>query len=399
MNDFIYKLKRVKINDFLQAWKLPAAAIPALINKKKNKDLWIISEDANEARDNGFWLFRYIRENHPEQKCVYAIHKNSVDYDKVAKLGDTVEYGSLKHWILYLASDKKISSQKAGSPNAAIFYALEIYELLKDNRIFLQHGITINAAKWLYYDVTKMKRFICGAKPEYDYVKEHFGYPEGNVVYEGMCRFDGLHDFETDKKMVLIMPTWREWIADEDYRLQEYEGTTDIPKTNYFVNWTGFLKDPKLKELSEKYGVKFYFFPHRMMQKYMQYFPENNEYLEILSNKDWDIQALLKKAALMITDYSSVCFDFFYMKKPLIFYQFDLEQFRKGQYEAGVFDYQNNGFANSYKTKEEVFEELERYLQNDYAVSEEYLEEHKKYFTLYDDHNCERVYEMIKKVK
>ena len=309
-----------------------------------------------------------------------------------------MEYGSLKHWILYLASSKKISSQKAGNPNAAIFYFLEVYGILKDKRVFLQHGITINNAKWLYYDVTKMTRFICGSYPEYEYIRENFGYPEENVVYAGMCRFDGLHNVKADPGLILIMPTWREWIADEDYRLQEYEGTTEIPKTNYFIRWTEFIKDQRLKEIAEKYNVRFVFFPHRNMQKYMQYFPESTEWMEIASSKDWDIQQLMKKAAMMITDYSSVCFDIFYMKKPLIFYQFDYEQFRKGQYDTGVFDYRDNGFANSYTEKEDVFDELDVTIRNGFAVSEEYLKEHQRHFTLYDEKNCERVYQIIKEM-
>ena len=75
MSDFLYKLKRVKLSDYLQIWKLPVSIIPAAIYKMVNKDLWIICEDANEARDNGYWMFKYIRENHPEQNCVYAIKK------------------------------------------------------------------------------------------------------------------------------------------------------------------------------------------------------------------------------------------------------------------------------------------------------------------------------------
>ena len=34
----------------------------------------------------------------------------------------------------------------------------------------------------------------------------------------------------------------------------------------------------------------------------------------------------------MITDYSSVAIDFAYMKKPTLYYQFDEEKFRRGQY-------------------------------------------------------------------
>ena len=73
MSQFIEKLKRVKINDLLQAWKLIAAPVPAMVYRMFHKDLWIICEDEKEARDNGFWIYRYIRENIPEQECKYFL--------------------------------------------------------------------------------------------------------------------------------------------------------------------------------------------------------------------------------------------------------------------------------------------------------------------------------------
>ena len=242
-----------------------------------------------------------------------------------------------------------------------------------------------------------MKRFICGAYPEYRYIRASYGYPKGNVRYTGLCRFDGLHDFST-RRQVLIMPTWREWIADEDYRLKEYEGTTEIPKTNFFVKWTEFLKSPKIKEISQKYKVKFVFFPHREMQRYMQFFPKSNDYLKVMCGKDIDIQVLLKESALMITDYSSVFFDFLYMKKPVIYYQFDYDMFRKGQYKEGYFNYKDNPFANSLDNVCDVFNEIERLINLNFAVNDGFLDAHKKYFPLYDNNNCKRVYDVVKNV-
>ncbi|MDE6707461.1 MAG: CDP-glycerol glycerophosphotransferase family protein [Oscillospiraceae bacterium] len=397
MSQFIEKFKRVHWNEILDIWKLPISAICVPIYRIKHKNLWIICEDKMEARDNGYWFFKYVNEKHPEQECVYAISNDSVDYKKISKIGKTVEYGSLRHWILYLASTRKISSQKAGNPNAAIFYFLEVYGLLKDTRIFLQHGIIKDDLKWLYYDVTKMKRFICGAFPEYEFVCNTFGYPEGAVQYTGLCRFDGLHNFKI-KRQILIMPTWREWIADEDYRLKKYEGTIEIPKTNYFIKWNSFLNSAKLKELSEKYNVKFIFFPHRNMQKYMQYFPKGNEYLSVMSGKDIDIQKILRESALMITDYSSVFFDFFYMKKPVIFYQFDYDIFRKGQYGEGYFNYRKNPFANSYSDLLDVFNEIELIVKQNFTISDEYKKAHQIYFPAYDTNNCMRIYQVTCKI-
>lgn len=395
MKHFFYQLKRVKFNEIIQIWKLPIALVCACFYRWFHKDLWIVCEDKNEARDNGYWFFKYVREHHAEQECVYAILNTSPDFEKVNKLGKTVQYGFLKHWILYFASTKKISSQKAGNPNAAIFYFLEVYGFLKDKRIFLQHGITINNAKWLYYDVTKMKCFVCGAYPEYKFVRDNFGYPDNNVVYTGFCRFDGLHEKMEERKLILIMPTWREWIADEDSRLLAYEGTTVIQQTNYFKSWNDFLKDKNLDVLAQRYGVKFIFFPHRNMQKYMEFFPKSTAFLEVADAKRYDVQELMKKASMMITDYSSVFFDMAYMKKPVIFYQFDYDRFRMGQYGEGYFNYKDNPFGMSFVTKEGVFSELEKCIQSKFRISDYYLSAHKRCFRLYDNNNCKRVYAIV----
>ena len=396
MKHFFHQIRRVKLKEILQIWKFPIAMICALFYRMKHKDLWIVCEDENEARDNGYWFFKYLREEHPEQECVYAICRTSPDFEKINTIGSWVEFGSLKHWILYLASSKKISSQKAGNPNAAIFYFLEVGGFLKDTRIFLQHGVTINDQKWLYYDVTKMKRFVCGAYPEFMYIREVFGYPEESIVYTGFCRFDGLHDkTEPDGKIVLIMPTWREWIADEDERLIQYEGTTQIEKTNYFIQWTTFLQSPELKRLAETYHCRFIFFPHRDMQKYMEFFPVTNEYMEIGDAGKYDVQALLKGASMLVTDYSSVFMDALYMKKPVVFYQFDYDMFRQGQYREGYFSYQDNPFAESFQNLQEVIAAIEKCVKNGFTVSERYMEAHRDYFRLYDTNNCQRVYEVV----
>lgn len=395
MKHFIYQLKRVKFHEIIQIWKLPVAAICAVFYRCIHNDLWIVCEDKNEARDNGYWFFKYVREAHPEQEIVYAITKRSPDYQKVEILGKTVEFGSLMHWILYLSSTKKISSQKAGNPNAAIFYFLEVYGLLKDKRVFLQHGVIKDDLKWLYYDVTKFKRFICGAYPEFQYIASTYKYPQENVCYTGLCRFDGLHDGIEGERIILIMPTWREWIADEDARLKEYEGTTTISKTSYFVTWSDFISDVRIKLLAERYDVRFIFFPHRNMQKYIKYFPATNQHIEIAAADRYDVQDLMKRSSMMITDYSSVFFDMLYMKKPIVYYQFDYEQFRKAQYGEGYYHYDNNPFSASYRTKDEVFKRVENIISNNFAVSKEYLEAHKQYFKLYDTDNSMRVYNVV----
>ena len=86
------------------------------------------------------------------------------------------------------------------------------------------------------------------------------------------------------------------------------------------------------------------------------------------------------------------------MKKPVLFYQFDIDQFRKGQYEQGYFDYSNNPFGKCCGGLEGVMTELKKIIDNQYKCSDEFLKEHKRYFPYYDVYNSERIYREIKNI-
>lgn len=85
------------------------------------------------------------------------------------------------------------------------------------------------------------------------------------------------------------------------------------------------------------------------MQQYIEVFDKVGQYITVADWRKFDIQELLKSSAMLVTDYSSVFLIWFYMKKPVIFYQFDEEKYRKYQYDEGYFDYHNTSFGNSYK--------------------------------------------------
>ncbi len=363
----------------------------ALIAKIFIRDFWLICEEKNEARDNGYWLFRWIRENRPKQKTAYAINKKSCDYAKVKGLGRIVGYGSLSHWFWYIVADKNISSQKGGKPNAAVCYLFEVvFKMRKNNRIFLQHGVTVNKGEWLFYKNTGFKMFITAARPEHEFVSENFGYPEDNVKLCGFARFDKLHDIEVDKDLILVMPSWRNWLGREAHDNKNY----DFAKSEYAIRWNEFLRSPKLDAVLKKYNKRLLFFPHRNMQKFISYFSTDSENIEIAGSEKYDIQDILKKAAFMITDYSSVFFDFAYMRKPVIFYQFDEKAFREKQYEEGFFDYHNSVLGKWADDSDSVISFMESALTEDCAgLSQDDI---KTFFPLWDSDNCLRIYDCIK---
>lgn len=367
--------------------------IPAMITKIFVRDLWLVCEDKNEARDNGYWLFKYIRETYPKQKCYYAINKKCVDYQKVKGLGKVISFGSLAHWFWYLVADKNISSQKNGKPNSALCYLFEVtLGLRKKNRYFLQHGVIINDLEFLHYKNTKMYRFCTSTMQEHQFVSDSFGYKQGQVVLTGLARFDHLDNQFLDKKLILCMPTWRNWIARE-VECQKYEGTTEFVKTNYFKAWNEFLHSNKLEKFLQENDYTMIFYPHRNMQKYIDNFQIDSKRIVVGNSKEYDVQDLLKRSALLITDYSSVFFDFAYLGKPIIFYQFDEEKFREGQYKQGYFDYKSTELAYWTDSLNGVTNLLEQHKNEIGTINKE---KPKKYFKYIDTNNCERIYRMIK---
>ncbi len=396
---FFQKLQRVKIGDIGHIFLFVIALPISLIYRLFRKDLWLLCDNRNEARDNGYWLFKYICEHHPEQDAVYAISKKSPDYQKVKDLGKIVNYGSLRHWILYLSAKKNISSQKGGKPNAAVCYFLEVNRILKNTRIFLQHGIIKDDIPFLHYKNTMMKMFVCSTKRETEYVAENYGYPEGTVKELGLCRFDMLHDYEVIPNQILLMPTWRSWIATPTSASDEIEDVSDFQKTEYFRAWNEFLSSERLHKMLKEKKMKLVFYPHRDMQSFLHYFHIDDENITVASWPNYDVQQLLKESAYLITDFSSIAMDFAYMGKRLMYYQFDYKDFRKGQYGEGYFSYENDGFGKVCYELGDTLDEIENAIDSRFENPEMYRKRHDDFFDLCDAHNCERNYQAIKELK
>ncbi len=393
-----HKLQRVKIKDIGHIFLFLLAFPISAVYRRTRKDLWVICDNENEARDNGYWLFRYIREQHKEQDVIYAINKKSPDYIRVKDLGIVVQYGSFMHWIYYLSASKNISSQKEGKPNAAVCYLLEVYGILKNTRIFLQHGITKDDAEFLHYKNTKMRLFVCAVEEEYQYVREQFGYPEGWVQNLGFCRFDNLYDTSVGKRQLLVMPTWRNWISTPTSRSYELEDIDNFKNTAYYKHWVGLLQSKRLHRLLEEENITLVFYPHRGMQKYLKYFELDHSNIVLAKWPEYDVQELLKESNLLITDYSSIAMDFAYMKKPLFYYQFDYEMFRRGQYKEGYFSYQEDGFGPVSDNLEALLGQVEQCVKNNFKMDAEYKARTKHFYTQVDQSNCRRNYEAIRAI-
>lgn len=400
MKKILKSIKYITLKDVLSFFIFLFMIVPSLIYKLvlkcQNKKLWLICENKDTARDNGYHLFKYIRTNYKDEYVFYAIDKKSKDYDKIKKYGNVIQYESLKHWLYYMSAKVNISTQKAGNPAPALFYFVHVYLNLYNHRFFLQHGITKDNCKWLYYKDTKFERFICGAKREYDYINQVYGYPKENVIYTGFPRFDNLYDNEVNKRQILIMPTWRNWLG---RHLNSLNKNIEFKQTEYFKHWNSILNNKDLIDFIEKRDITISFYPHISMQKYLKDFDTTSKNIEFVNNFEKDIQQMLKTSALLVTDYSSVYMDFAYMEKPIIYYQFDREEYRKNQWQEGYFSYDEDGFGPVFEKEKDVVAKIINYIESNYKLEEKYQSRIDTFFPLKDQNNCERVYQSIKEVQ
>ena len=364
---------------------------------KSNRDIWLIGERKDEAKDNGYHLFKYIRENHREEKVYYVIDKNSKDLDKIQSLGNIVYADSFKHYIYYVMANKLIMAHLSSCvPDSPVCWKVRELEIVKYKKIFIQHGITKELIPSLMYENTKADLFICGAKPEYDFVKSEFGYPEGSVKYTGFARFDNLHDFEV-KNQILVMPTWRQWIPSMTWSSDNREECKKIfIESEYYKKFNELINDNEIKDILDKNDMRLIFYPHHEMQGYIELFKNNSDRVVIAKENEFDVQQLLKESKILITDYSSVAFDFAYMRKPIIYYQFDSEEYYNKHYSKGYFQYNKDGFGMVAYSQKNIIKEIDNILAN--GIYKSYKHNIDKFFKINDSNNNYRIYRGVKMI-
>ena len=387
------KLKRLPVylkNVFLLFVLWPIAAVL----RKTSRDyrhLWLVMERGFDARDNAYWFFRYLRERQLQINACYVIDRTSPDYDKVAQLGRTVKWRSIRHYLMYLAADMLISTHvQPASPDLMAYYHLrQIGIHPRGKQIFLQHGIIKDEMKWMRYPTMKVDFFASGGKLEYDYLVSEFGYPEGVIQYTGLCRFDNLIRGNNPSNEILVMPTWRGW---------EYPQGERFYETAFYRHYQSMLENPRLLSLLEERDLKLIFYPHIELQKELDKFKSPSERIILASWRDYDVQTLLMRCSLLITDYSSVFFDVGYMEKPVIYYQFDMEDFLKYHYQKGYFSYEKHGFGPVVKTEEELMAAIYECVGNGFKMQKDYQDRLEAFYSVRDELNCERTYQILRRM-
>lgn len=354
---------------------------------KKYKDLWLISERPDEARDNGYWLYEWILKNRPDINVRFVLSKKSVDYAKMPRKDLIIEPGSAKHYIYYILSSYSISTHMHGVCPGKSFVIPFLPLVRHKKTVFLQHGVTkdmINMRGGLDIITAvaeEEKKLLIKANPRY----------KNNVFVTGFCRYDQLVDTSNNEreKTILVMPTFRRWLRDVG-RLKEADKV--FKETAYYKAWSKFLNDGKLHKILDENNLRLIFFPHMEMQKLAHNFTTKSHKILIGKPGEYDIQQLLKKSSILVTDYSSVLFDFVYMEKPVVFYQFDQEEFFSKHYRTSGKPYP---FGNVFANADDITCDIKKAVERGYTMEPKYSEEAKTFYKYRDQKNCERIFNLI----
>jgi len=367
-------------------------------DKNKYKDAWLIGERGIEAKDNGYVFFKFLRDNYPNKKVYYLIDSSQKkDYERVKNLGNLIEYNSFEHKMaVYFASHFISPHIGYMMPWSYLLFK----KLFARSRIyvFLQHGVTLHDMSHHFPKIlTGVDIFITATKNERDsiVINQKYGYQENEVILTGFARFDNLRNDKT-KQQILFMPTWRSYLVNRDITKKNTESLKKtFKKSSYFTHLNSFLSNKKLAILLEKNDIELIFYPHFAVQKSLSFFTFNSDKIIVAKKEEYDVQQLLIESKIMITDYSSVAFDFAYMKKPLIYYQFDQYEYYGNHYSKGYFDCERDGFGAVVDNEEKLIDEIEKIIENNFEMEEKYKERVDDTFTYFDNKNCERIYNAI----
>ena len=378
--------------------KLRKKALCRNSNKlNKNKEIWLINDKQDRAGDNGEYFFRYLMEKKLKDIEIYfIIKKNCDDYERLKKFGNILDLDSNEYLITFLNSDKVISSvPDSWATNPFGTEQKYIRDLFHFKKIFIQNGIIKDDLSTYLNRINKnFDLFITSSKKEYKYIlSSKYDYNKNIVKLTGLSRFDNLLELKKIEKLILLIPSWRSYIRGTRDIITSKPIHSDTFKNSTFYNfYNNLINDKKLLFNMQKYNYTGVLCLHPYFSRQKEDFIANQYFtLEIQCN----YSSLIKKASLFMTDYSSISFDFAYLKKPIVYSHFDIEEFRTFQYPEGYFDYEKDGFGPICKTIDCTVEELIIQMINNCKIKKKYLKRILSFFTFSDRKNNDRLYNEI----
>lgn len=364
----------------------------------KRRSFWLISDRAQVAGDNGEAFFRYMVENHPEQKVYFCINSKSVHYKTLRKVGPVLKRNGIMYKLRVLVADWLVSSQAEEQVTNPFWgYSDSYKDLLANHRyVFLGHGVTQNdLSSWL----GRYKKDITGivaasAREAEAFCSDDYGYAPDNVWLVGLPRHDRL--YHDEQRQILIMPTWRrELMSSIDSATGVWKLADGFMSSNYYVFYNSLINNKRLLNAAQELGYTIVFLPHPNLRPYLELFDRDPRV--VFAGADLSYRMAFAQGNVLVTDYSSVAFDFAYLRKPIFYSQFDKEDFyaRTSVVKPGYFDYDRDGFGPVVQDAATLVSELIDTMKNKCRIKDIYLKRIDDFFAFSDAGNCRRLYDKM----
>jgi CDP-glycerol glycerophosphotransferase (TagB/SpsB family) len=356
--------------------------------KKDDKKILLYSDTT--FRDNTRYLYEYLKEN-----------KYNEEYTIVCAVKDYRQYAQNQGENIYFVSPVMgvIKYLSCGH----VFYSFgKIPIRPSKDQVVIQmwHGTSFKGFAENQRKTNKLRNNFYTyvyASSEYfrDIVAKKFAVNPENIVICGHPRTDMLYkkgllyDFSAYKKMVIWLPTFRK---SSELGMQDGNSNgiiplvddSDLVKLDCFLRRKNVLMIVKLHPEQDVSSVNEIEFTHLQLMT-------DQEFRE----KEYDLYALLKCADALITDYSSVFYDYLLLNRPIGFTEDDVEEYRDSR---GFAVDDPDAFRPGMKMR--TLNDLEQFVDDLIEGKDDYIQARRRINDLsnqyQDGNNCKRTLEISK---
>lgn len=364
------------------------------------KQRWLLMDRINKADDNAEAFFAYTKEKGRSRlrgiKTSFAISRGA-DFDRLSKEHDNIiEYNTRRFFTEYMISDALISSHADDFILRPMGWK-QVYNkdiTCRKKFIFLQHGVTQNDISGYLNKFSKnITGFVAVSPIECENLaSDSYCYRNENIWLTGFARFDRLYD--DNKRLITIMPTWRSYLAGSmNHETGVWSLVPDFEGSAFYKFYNSLLNDERLLRAAREHGYRICFMAHPIFAPNINRFEKNEDVTFFDINTSYrDIYA---KSALVLTDYSSAVFDFAYLRKPVVYAQFDREELatRGNTYDLNTEFYDEHALGEICSDLESTVDTLIRYIESDCALADKYRARMDTFFAYSDRNNCARIAE------
>lgn len=375
--------------------------------RRKYADAWVLMDRLHDASDNAEAMFKHLRRDEPGINAWFVLEEASPHWERLVREGyqdRMVAHGSTEWRVLMLHCRHLLSSHA----DLAVTAPQEIKEIrhLDWRFTFLQHGVIMfDLSNWL--NAKRLDTLVTSTAGEFHSIagdQSQYTVTTREVALTGMPRWDRLLEMSrgyqgSARDLILVAPTWRKWLLPPIVPgSQKRPLDLSALESDFFRSWKAFLTDQRLADLAGEHGLSVGFLPHPNLQPLLGHLGLP-EHVQPLTYADHDVQELISRARLMVTDYSSVAFDAAYTNRPVCYFQFDTEQMLEGSHvgSRGYFEFERDGFGPVAHSVDEVVRDVRRVIEAGPDPMPEYAARMESTFLNRDGGCCARVVEAVRR--